>query len=160
MSCPQILLVEDNEDTAAALAMLLEHRGYAVHWTESVASTVERVRRGLRLGEPPPDVVVLDLMLPDGSGPELIERLRVLGPGPPVIVHSAAAEWVLRAAAERMRAVAALRKPIETTELLRAIEHVVHVTHGPPEGPQRSRSGSSIQNVEPARIRPPCCSTI
>jgi len=130
MSSLRVLLVEDNEDTAAALSMLLEHRGFIVQWTESLASTVEYMRCVLRVGAALPDVVILDLMLPDGSGPELIGRLRALGPVPPVIVHSAASEWVLQSAARDIQAFATLRKPADVRELLRAIEDAAHVPHG------------------------------
>ncbi len=124
----RVLLVEDNEDTGAAMSMLLEHYGYEVLWTRSVGaalSLMQRVRQG-EVAEA--DVVVLDLMLPDGSGADMIVGLMRGGPVPPVIVHSAAAEWVILDEARRLGAAATLRKPIDAATLLHAIEEAVQVS--------------------------------
>ena len=121
MSETHVLIVEDNEDTGAALTMLLEHAGYAVEWTRTAAETFSTMRQAQCPGHQKPDVMIMDLMLPDASGPALVERLNALGPVPPVILHSAAAEWVLNAAAEKLSAVATLRKPVEGKVLMNAI---------------------------------------
>ena len=67
---PRILVVEDESDLALLLAYNLEAEGYVV----------ESVERGdeaeLRLAESPPDLVILDWMLPGVSGLEICRRLR------------------------------------------------------------------------------------
>jgi two-component system phosphate regulon response regulator PhoB len=67
---PRILVVEDDSDLALMLAYNLEAEGYVV----------ESVERGdeaeLRLAENPPDLVMLDWMLPGVSGLEICRRLR------------------------------------------------------------------------------------
>jgi two-component system phosphate regulon response regulator PhoB len=67
---PRVLVVEDDSDLALVLAYNLEAEGYVV----------ESVERGeeaeLRLAENPPDLVVLDWMLPGVSGLEICWRLR------------------------------------------------------------------------------------
>jgi two-component system, OmpR family, phosphate regulon response regulator PhoB len=67
---PRILVVEDESDMALLLAYNLEAEGYVV----------ESVERGdeaeLRLAEDPPDLVVLDWMLPGVSGLDICRRLR------------------------------------------------------------------------------------
>ena len=67
---PRILVVEDDSDLALLLAYNLEAEGYVV----------ESVERGdeaeLRLAENPPDLVILDWMLPGVSGLEICRRLR------------------------------------------------------------------------------------
>ena len=67
---PRILVVEDEEALSMLLAYNLEAEGYVV----------ERVERGdeaeLRLAEQPPDLVLLDWMLPGVSGLEICRRLR------------------------------------------------------------------------------------
>jgi two-component system phosphate regulon response regulator PhoB len=69
-SKPRVLVVEDESDLALLLAYNLEAEGYVV----------ERVERGdeaeLRLAEDPPDLVILDWMLPGVSGLEICRRLR------------------------------------------------------------------------------------
>jgi PAS domain S-box-containing protein len=66
----RILLVEDHEDTAQALAFVLEHEGYTVALAHSVAQAIAASEtRDI-------DVVVSDLGLPDGSGLDLMRHLR------------------------------------------------------------------------------------
>jgi len=69
-SAPRVLVVEDEADLALMLSYNLEAEGYAV----------ECVERGdeaeLRLAERPPDLVVLDWMLPGVSGLEICRRIR------------------------------------------------------------------------------------
>jgi two-component system phosphate regulon response regulator PhoB len=67
---PRILVVEDEADLALLLSYNLEAEGYA-------AETVERGDEAeLRLAEQPPDLVILDWMLPGVSGLEICRRLR------------------------------------------------------------------------------------
>jgi two-component system phosphate regulon response regulator PhoB len=70
IATPRILVVEDESPLALLLSYNLEAEGFAV----------ERVERGdeaeLRLIEAPPDLVILDWMLPGISGLEICRRLR------------------------------------------------------------------------------------
>ena len=69
-AAPHILVVEDEQALGLLLSYNLEAEGF----------TVERVERGdeaeLRLSELPPDLVILDWMLPGVSGLEICRRLR------------------------------------------------------------------------------------
>lgn len=66
----RILLVDDNEDAAAASAVLLRHLGHAVRVAHSAAQA-----RALALVEPP-EVAILDIGLPDMDGFALAAALR------------------------------------------------------------------------------------
>jgi CheY-like chemotaxis protein len=71
-----VLVVDDNEDSALSLAMLLELQGYAVTTSFRGGDAIERAR------ERRPQVALLDIGLPDMSGYELAARLReTLAPG-------------------------------------------------------------------------------
>jgi len=65
-----ILLVEDNEQILRGNERMLRRRGYEV----SAAATLWEARERLR--EVTPDAVVLDIMLPDGSGLDFMHELR------------------------------------------------------------------------------------
>ena len=69
-AAPHVLVVEDEQSLALLLSYNLEAEGF----------TVDRVERGdeaeLRLAEVPPDLVILDWMLPGVSGLEICRRLR------------------------------------------------------------------------------------
>jgi CheY-like chemotaxis protein len=66
----RILLVDDHPDTTAALEKLLTRRGHKVATASDIRSAVEAAERGQF------DVLVSDIGLPDGSGLELMTRLR------------------------------------------------------------------------------------
>src|SRR5262249_44590238 len=74
VSAPRILVVEDETDVALLIAYNLEAEGHVV---ESVASGDQAE---LRLAESPPDLVILDWMLPGVSGIEVCRRLRERDP--------------------------------------------------------------------------------
>jgi len=66
----RVLLVDDEPDFVAAASEMLQVRGHRV-------DTAERLEQARRiLGTDAPDVLLLDLMLPDGNGLELLEELR------------------------------------------------------------------------------------
>jgi DNA-binding response OmpR family regulator len=64
-----LLIVEDHHDIRAALRRLLVHRGWHVLEAATVAEA-------LALLDPPPDCVILDLMLPDGDGETVLLKIR------------------------------------------------------------------------------------
>src|SRR4029079_409924 len=66
----RLLVVEDHEATLRVLTTLLSRAGHAV----TSAGTIENALKAAR--EQPFDAVVSDLGLPDGTGLELMERLK------------------------------------------------------------------------------------
>src|ERR1700726_1846220 len=70
MAMLQALVVDDDKNSLRALAALVAELGFAPHTAGSL-----REARGRLLAEPP-DVVLLDLVLPDGTGFDLIEDLK------------------------------------------------------------------------------------
>src|SRR3954469_16218123 len=86
---PTLLLVEDDPLIRTFLADNLTADGYEL----LVAGTIEEALRELEFGQP--DLAVVDLKLPDGSGLELIRRVRAadgvgsrLDPATPLVVLS------------------------------------------------------------------------
>jgi two-component system KDP operon response regulator KdpE len=73
VSVPHVLLVEDNELVTGALQILLESAGTRV----SVAHTIAEAIGVANVDAP--ELVLLDLTLPDGDGLQLVEPLRVAG---------------------------------------------------------------------------------
>lgn len=70
----RILLVEDHEDTNRSLTQLLRRRGYQVKAAHNIARAVEVA------AENEFDVLVSDIGLPDGTGVDLMQRLRETRP--------------------------------------------------------------------------------
>ncbi len=118
----RILVVEDNEDTAALMRDLLEAEGYEV---ESV-STGEAAFQALEQ-TPDTDLLILDLMLPGMSGYEVIERL---GERPdlaatPVLVLSALSSPSARIRGLRDGADDYMTKPFLPEELVARVRTLV-----------------------------------
>ncbi len=65
-----VLLVEDDPVLGQAVSMSLEIEGYAVDWARDLRSAEAR------LAERKPELLVLDLGLPDGSGITLLQKIR------------------------------------------------------------------------------------
>ena len=79
----RILIVEDDVHLGEGLVYNFERAGYETAWvTEGRAAL-------MRCGESPPDLVILDLMLPDMDGYEVLAEMRTHGRRPPVIILSA-----------------------------------------------------------------------
>ena len=77
---PLVLVVDDEESYRQALAAGLSQEGFAV---ELAADGHDAVRLFHRVH---PDLVLLDVMLPDQSGIELCQRLRAIAPVPIIMV--------------------------------------------------------------------------
>lgn len=114
LGLPGLLLVEDDADTAYALRRLLEPT-HAVTVVGTVASALDAL--DIR---PEPAVVLLDLMLPDGSGERVLDMIRSHGLRSRVIVLSGA--FGARVDAIRARADGRVDKPFDPKELIEAIK--------------------------------------
>jgi DNA-binding response OmpR family regulator len=76
----QLLLVEDDAAIRGALIRVLAEHGHAV---TSTPSGMDALRRVL---ESPPDLVLLDLGLPDLGGQEALQMIRAVSPVPVVVI--------------------------------------------------------------------------
>ncbi|GIW40577.1 MAG: hypothetical protein KatS3mg076_1154 [Candidatus Binatia bacterium] len=66
----KVLVVDDNPDAVLIVRSTLESHGYAVSAADSARTALELVESD------PPDVVLLDVMMPDMSGIEMLEILK------------------------------------------------------------------------------------
>jgi two-component system, LytTR family, response regulator len=112
----RVLIVDDEQPARMELIRLLGGMGEidVVGEATDAASAIEKA------SQLKPDVVFLDIELPDGSGLEVAERLPK--PGPAVIFVTAYEEYSLQAL--RLRATDYLLKPIDPEMLLAAVQRV------------------------------------
>jgi DNA-binding response OmpR family regulator len=115
-----ILLIEDHEDSAEIMTLLLKAEGYLVRWVNTAAAAL----RELATTTPKPDVILLDLTLPDEDGLELGKKLRAMPDAPPIVVMSAKAASAVENAAKSIGAAGAIRKPFATETLLTTVRQV------------------------------------
>lgn len=79
----EVLLVDDHAALRDGLEVLLERRGFRV--LAAVGSASEAIEA---MGEAEPDVAVVDLQLPDRSGIELVQRIRMENPSVKVLIYT------------------------------------------------------------------------
>lgn len=114
-----ILLVDDHEDTNRSLMLLLRRRGYRVETALDLASAEALANAQ------PFDVLVCDMNLPDGSGIELLPRLKIHPPRYGAIIVSG---YGMDEDIDRSRAAgykAHLTKPVEVQRLDEVIQGLV-----------------------------------
>ena len=86
MTAPHILVVEDEEHIAQGLVFNLEQEGYRVTHAETGSAAMQIFDRERF------DLVVLDLMLPDGHGIDLCKKMRETSPQLPILILTALGE--------------------------------------------------------------------
>lgn len=113
-----VLIVEDNVDSAEMMAALIASEDFTV----AVANSLRDARRQLALH--PPDVVLLDLKLPDGSGIELFDDPKLLENSEVVLITGyASLETSIQAF--RMGAADYLIKPVTMKQLQGILSRVM-----------------------------------
>jgi DNA-binding response OmpR family regulator len=122
---PTILVIDDDRDTLKLLRIALEREGYniltAANWDET---TVE-IKKSYD-DKRPVDAVVLDLMMPERSGFDILRGLQViLMPLPPVVMLSANTGFYEQVEARTLGANRYLTKPTTPNKLVEAIEGVL-----------------------------------
>jgi len=130
----KLLVVEDEERIASFLAKGLRAHGYAVEWARTG-------QEALQLGiEPEVSLVILDLMLPDLDGLEVLAGLRSRGATVPVLVLSARAQVADRVRGLDLGADDYLTKPFAFEELLARVR--ARLRHQPAAPDRVFRAGS------------------
>ncbi len=119
---PRILMVEDEEDIAFLIRFMLERHGFVVDHAADGRQAIERIT-----DSSPPDLTLMDIMLPYHDGLELVERLRAQ-PGweaVPVLMLTAKAREVDIVRALELGADDYVTKPFQPEELLARIRRLL-----------------------------------
>lgn len=114
---PKIVVVEDEPAIAESIAYSLRRDGFTV----SIAPTLAAAEREVVQA----DLVILDLMLPDGSGFDLIGQIRRAGRGTAVIVLSSRDGEADRVAALETGADDYVNKPFSPREIVARVRAVL-----------------------------------
>lgn len=117
MSAPRILVVDDERGMRDMLSVLLRRAGFEVTLCEGTAPALTRIAN-----EPPFDVVLTDLLMPDGSGMAVIEAARRRDESTQVIVITAHGSTEHAVEAMRRGAYDFVQKPFRTDELRATID--------------------------------------
>ena len=123
-----ILLVEDEESITTPLAEALERDGFH---TEVVHTVADGLERGHTLR---PDLVLLDIGLPDGSGLDVCRGLRAAS-SVPIIILSARGEEADRVVGLELGADDYVVKPFSAREVIARVRAVLRRSAAPPTAP-------------------------
>lgn len=109
----RVLIVEDEPNIVESLRFLLEREGLEVTVQSDGALAVENVQSGR------PDLVILDVMLPNRSGFDILRDLRALqSPTPKVMILTAKGQTKDRDTAEEIGVDHFMTKPFSNTEII------------------------------------------
>ena len=116
-----ILVVDDEAPVRTMIGATLEHHGYEVQLADSGSHALEA------LAANPVDLVLTDIVMQDGNGMALLERIRAEHPHLPVVMVSAIHDISVAIDSMRRGAYDYLLKPFERNHLIatvqRALEH-------------------------------------
>ncbi|HVE49473.1 MAG TPA: sigma-54 dependent transcriptional regulator [Casimicrobiaceae bacterium] len=134
---PHALIVDDDPTSRSALAELIARDGF----TTSLASSLAEARESL---DPVPDLVLVDLVLPDGSGMELLSEPAIAHQSDIVLItgHGSVESSVN---AMRLGAADYLTKPLDSQKLASILSRVSQ----PPGGPTKQGFGRLIGTSPP-----------
>jgi two-component system OmpR family response regulator len=122
----RVLLIEDDRGLGSAVRDQVDDDGHSVDWVTRLADARDHVRAA------PYDLILLDLMLPDGRGIDFLKALRVSGDVTPVIILTAMDHIADRIAGLNAGADDYLVKPFDLQELSARLSAVSRRYHGNP----------------------------
>lgn len=114
----KVLIVEDDKKIALALQLRLKSVGYKVSMEHCAKHAL------IAAVNDQPDVVLLDINLPDGDGISIASRMRAISKTSktPVIFITASMQAGIKERAANLGAIAFLEKPFDSAQLIEAIE--------------------------------------
>lgn len=123
---PSILIVEDHEDTACLVQFVLEREGYAV-----TSLPNGRAAQRLMASAVPPQVVLLDIGLPDMTGLDLLRAIRTTPEWQwvPVLLLTADTRSETMIAAAHLGATEYVQKPFAAERLLASVRRFLPEPH-------------------------------
>jgi DNA-binding NtrC family response regulator len=136
---PKILVVDDDPGMLRFTKVLLETERYEVSTATSGAEALQWMQQGNR-----PELVLLDVMMPEMDGLETLERLRDFAPGLKVIMLSCLGDTHKVVQAMRLGAQDYLTKPLNEVELAGAMQRCLDTAKTPPSSEEVEELGNGL----------------
>ena len=120
-----ILLIDDEKELCALLGDSLSSRGFQMEFAHSRKAALKSLKGKV------PDLVLLDLRLPNGDGMALLSFIRKMTPSPVVIITTAFGSEGVRSEANKMGAYDFIDKPYNEEDVIRSINKMpAQAKHG------------------------------
>ncbi|HLZ25141.1 MAG TPA: response regulator [Ktedonobacterales bacterium] len=117
-SAPLILVIDDDDAVRSIVAETLKGEGYRVDEASNAAAGLMRVKSG------PPDLILLDIVMPVNDGYHFLERLRREGNEAEIPIILVSATHALPDAPHDLGVRAVLTKPFDVGILLAIVERL------------------------------------
>lgn len=114
---PHALIVDDDVDFTLALSQLVQQEGYYIRIAKSLEEARQELQRGV------PDVALIDLMLPDGDGIQLVRELTLTG-STKVLIITGNAGVESAVAALRAGVTDFIQKPFDIDQLQHQLQSI------------------------------------
>ncbi|MEQ9041886.1 MAG: sigma-54 dependent transcriptional regulator [Silicimonas sp.] len=135
-----ILVADDDRTIRTVLTQALTRAGCKVHATSSLVTLMRWVEEGKG------DLVISDVMMPDGNGLEQLPRINELRPGLPVIVISAQNTIMTAIQANEADAYDYLPKPFDLPDLMKRANRALEVKRRAPQ-PRAELGGDGTEDL-------------
>jgi two-component system, cell cycle response regulator CtrA len=136
----RVLLVEDDAATAASIELMLKRESF-------ICDTTDLGEDGLEIGKLYDyDIIILDLMLPDIDGYEVLRRLRAARVRTPILILSGLGELDHKIKGLGFGADDFLTKPFDRRELIARIQAIIRRSKGHSES--TIRTGKLVVNID------------
>ena len=149
ISGPQILVVEDESAISEPLAKLLAREGFVATVAGTVAEALDQFASN------PPDLILLDLNLPDGDGRDVAREIRHSS-GVPIIMLTARGTETDRIVGLEIGADDYVVKPFSSAEVIARIRAVLRRSEAP-AAPEDEDAGEAVvvaeMRIDPATHR-------
>lgn len=151
MAGETILIVEDERAVARGLEYgLREEEGFCVLWARNGRDAL------LQAGDADPDLIILDIRLPDMSGFDVCRELRARGHRQPILMLTARDEETDKVLGLELGADDYLTKPYSLRELISRVRALLRRAYGElaiPAGGERLRVGNLIVDLIRQQVR-------
>ena len=117
----RVLVIEDEPNIIEAISFILSRDGWTVHTHSDGEKAMDKLRGS------PPDMVILDVMLPGRSGFDILRDLRADADlsGTPVMMLTAKGQTRDRELAEQLGATRFMTKPFANSEVIATVRELV-----------------------------------
>jgi two-component system response regulator RpaA len=142
----KILIVDDDPDMVALLQTSFTGAGYSVRTATSGTQALATARRS------PPDLVLLDLVLPEVNGFTVCQALRrePATASVPIVLMTGLPGEFPRMAGMEVGADAYLRKPFDVEELILRVDELLQPAHGCPAALVTAQSSTGSRTLQMA----------
>jgi two-component system chemotaxis response regulator CheY len=139
----RILVVDDSQTTRRVLSALVGARWTVCGEAENGKSAVKRFR------ELKPDLVLLDLGMPDIDGLEVGRQMHAIDPSVPLILFTLSDAWTLESAARN----AGICRVISKTESWKLLDSIEEIVAASASGSSATKGGNARSNAPRAKSK-------